>query len=97
MSFLWELGGKEKERFLHNKNFLTAAANRAASSCGVGSLRRYVECPCAILRLNLITQVVVVILAMCRELSEDTWSGFPTGAFFPLAAMAAVVKENFCE
>jgi hypothetical protein len=37
--------------------------------------------------------VVVVILAMCRELSENTWSGFPTGAFFPLAAMAAVERK----
>jgi len=45
--------------------------------------------------MHLVRQVLMVVLAdRCCGL-EDSWGGLPSGAFLSLAAMTAVMEENF--
>jgi len=43
--------------------------------------------------LNLVWQVFVITSTGGFEMGENSWSGFPTGAFLAVTPVAAIVKK----
>jgi len=43
--------------------------------------------------LNLVWQVFVITSTCGFEMGENSWSGFPTGAFLALTPVAAIMKK----
>ena len=86
-----------KEQFRNCKNFLSRLATRLVSKSGYAASIAVSKDHWPIVHVDLIWQVFMVILTLSFQICKNGGRGFPASAFSALAAMTAVVKENFCK